>query len=141
MVFMPFSKSDQSEIAVQASKNLWEKNFKNSETAEDRKNFLKQFGWEIETEAYDVRLVTIPVQFDSIYKKYNDLQIREGLNLEKYKGKTVKKYTYLVNNHEYNGIVYANLLVYKNQVIGGDLSSAVSGGFLHGFSKENLFQA
>ncbi|MBQ2805562.1 MAG: DUF4830 domain-containing protein, partial [Clostridia bacterium] len=103
--------------------------------------FLNQYGWTVEEEARDINQVTIPVKFDPIYEKYNQLQINEGLNLEKYKGKTVKKYTYLVNNHDYDGIVYANLLIYKNQVIGGDISSAASGGFMHGFSKDNLFLA
>ncbi len=136
MIFVPFD--DQA--AIQASKNISEKNFKNIENAEDRIAFLKQFGWEIEPEAREVSQVTIPINFDPIYKKYNQLQINEGLNLEKYKGKTVKKYTYLVSNHDYDGIVYANLLIYKDRVIGGDISSAVSGGFMHGFTKDNLFQ-
>ena len=90
--------------------------------------------------ARDIQQITIPVKFDPIYEKYNDLQIKEGLNLKNYKGKTVKKYTYLVNNHSYEGVVYANVLIYKNRVIGGDICSAVSGGFMHGFTKDNLFQ-
>ena len=126
--------------STEVSATVTEKNFKKIESSEDRIAFLKQFGWEVEPEARDVQQVTIPVKFDPIYEKYNDLQVKEGLNLEKYKGKTVKKYTYLVNNHDYEGVVYANLLIYKNQVIGGDICSAVSGGFMHGFTKDNLFQ-
>lgn len=126
--------------AITVSKNSEEKNFKNIESSEDRIAFLKQFGWEVEAEARDVQQITIPVKFDPIYEKYNDLQIKEGLNLKNYKGKTVKKYTYLVNNHNYEGIVYANVLIYKNRVIGGDICSAVSGGFMHGFTKDNLFR-
>ncbi len=134
----PGSLKDASSTEVSAT--VTEKNFKKIESSEDRIAFLKQFGWEVEPEARDVQQVTIPVKFDPIYEKYNDLQVKEGLNLEKYKGKTVKKYTYLVNNHDYEGVVYANLLIYKNQVIGGDICSAVSGGFMHGFTKDNLFQ-
>ncbi|MBE6712501.1 MAG: DUF4830 domain-containing protein [Ruminococcaceae bacterium] len=137
IALVPFN-GIKEDFALQAGKNIEEKNFKNIQTAKDRIAFLKQFGWEVETEARDVTQVTIPVKFDPIYEKYNDLQIKEGLDLEKYKGKTVKKYTYLVNNHEYEGIVYANLLIYKDQVIGGDISSAAAGGFMHGFSKGNL---
>ena len=120
--------------AIQAGKIIEKKNFKNIQTAKDRIEFLKQYGWEVEAEARDVSQVTIPVKFDPIYEKYNALQINEGLNLENYKGKTVKKYTYLVSNYEYDGIVYANLLIYKDQVIGGDISSAAANGFIHSFS-------
>ena len=139
MVFVPPRKAQDSS-SLEVSKNVTEKNFKNVESQEDRIAFLKQFGWEVEPEARDVQQITIPVKFDPLYEKYNDLQLKEGLNLEKYKGKTVKKYTYLVNNHNYEGVVYANLLIYKNRVIGGDICSAVSGGFIHGFTKDNLFQ-
>ena len=125
--------------SLAASKSVVEKNFKNIESSEDRVAFLKQFGWEIEAEATDVSLVTIPVEFNDVYGKYNELQLKEGLDLRKYKGKTVKKYTYLVNNHNFDGVVYANILVYKNRVVGGDISSAVTGGFIHGFTKGNDF--
>jgi hypothetical protein len=138
-VFFPLG-SGKAPSAITVSKNSEEKNFKNIESSEDRIAFLKQFGWEVEAEARDVQQITIPVKFDPIYEKYNDLQIKEGLNLKNYKGKTVKKYTYLVNNHDYEGIVYANVLIYKNRVIGGDICSAVSGGFMHGFTKDNLFR-
>ncbi len=139
MVLVPPDRLSDS-ASLEASGTVTERNFKNIETSEDRIVFLKQFGWEVEPEVRDVQQVTIPVKFDPIYEKYNDLQMKEGLNLEKYKGKTVKKYTYLVSNHDYEGVVYANLLIYKNRVIGGDICSAVSGGFIHGFTKDNLFQ-
>lgn len=141
IVLIPPEKNEASQLLA-ASKNVTENNFKfkNIETAEDRIEFLKQFGWDVDPEARDVQQITIPIKFDAVYEKYNDLQLREGLDLEKYKGKSVKKYTYLVNNHDYEGIVYANILIYKNRVIGGDICSAVSGGFMHGLSKDNLSQ-
>jgi hypothetical protein len=111
--------------------------FKNIKTNEDRIAFLKLFGWEVEQEAVEVAEVIIPLEFDSVYQKYNEIQSGEGLNLEKYKGKSVRKYTYLVRNYEYDGSVYANLLIYKDRVIGGDICSAKQNGFIHGFSKQN----
>ncbi len=139
IAFVP-SGNLQDTAILEASKTITEKSFKNIESSEDRIAFLKQYGWEVDPEARDIKQVTIPVKFDTLYEKYNDLQLKEGLDLEKYKGKTVKKYTYLVNNHNYEGVVFANLLIYKNRVIGGDICSAVAGGFMHGFSKDNLFQ-
>ena len=46
------------------------------------------------------------------------------------------RYTYEVTNYEgAEGTVYANILVYRNRVIGGDICSADVTGFIHGFEK------
>lgn len=130
--------TDESQVS-EALKTIKEKDFENVKTNEDRVNFLKKYGWDVEDEAREVEQVIIPVTFDPIYEKYNELQIEEGLDLEKYKGKTVKRYTYLVSNYEYDGTVLANLLIYKNKVIGGDISSADLDGFVHGLTKGNKY--
>jgi hypothetical protein len=42
-----------------------------------------------------------------------------------------------VTNYEgYDGKVYANVLVYRNKVVGGDICSADVEGFVHGFEKK-----
>lgn len=130
--------TDESQVS-EALKTIKEKDFENVKTNKDRVNFLKKYGWDVEDEAREVEQVIIPVTFDPIYEKYNELQIEEGLDLEKYKGKTVKRYTYLVSNYEYDGTVLANLLIYKNKVIGGDISSADLDGFVHGLTKGNKY--
>ena len=62
------------------------------------------------------------------------MQKEQGLNLAKYKGKTVTRYTYKVTNYpDYEGTVYVSLLIYKNKVVGGDVCSADVNGFVHGF--------
>ena len=124
---------------ITVAKTISKSDFRNIETNEDRIEFLKGFGWDVEETPTEICEVTIPVEFDSLYKKYNNIQKNEGLDLEKYKGKTVKKYTYLVKNYEYNGTVFANLLIYRDRVIGGDIASAKADGFLHGFTKGNDF--
>ena len=134
------SKTDETlDKVVPVAKEIKESDFKNIKSNEDRIAFLKKYGWEVEKEATLVEQIIIPVNFDPIYKKYNELQIEEGLDLQKYKGKTVKRYTYLVSNYEYDGTVLANLLIYKNRVIGGDISSTDLDGFVHGFTKGNDF--
>ena len=58
----------------------------------------------------------------------------QGLNLEKYKGKEVLRLTFKIKNYtNCDEEVYANVLVYKKKVIGGDLCSADVNGFIHGF--------
>lgn len=105
-------------------------------TNEDRIEFLKQFGWEVLSDPKESVEVTIPAEFDKIFTGYNEIQRRQGLDLSKYKKKNVMRYTYEVTNYEgATGTVYANILVYRSRVIGGDICSADVNGFIHGFEK------
>jgi hypothetical protein len=84
----------------------------------DRLEFISQFGWEVSEEPLETVEVTVPESFDTVYLGYNEMQQEQGLNLAKYKGKTVTRYTYKVTNYpEYDGTVYLSLLVYKNKTI------------------------
>ncbi len=106
-------------------------NFSNVKTNEDRINFLKQFGWETESEPSENVKVTIPTKFDKVFVGYNELQKQQGLDLGKYKGKDVTRYTYKITNFEnFSGTVYANIIVYRGKVIGGDVCSADVNGFV-----------
>ena len=105
-------------------------------TNEDRIAFLGRFGWKVESEPCETVNVTVPEVFDSIFEGYNELQKAQGLDLTRYKKKTVTRYTYTVTNYpDYDGEVVATLLVYRGRVIGGDLCSTDPEGFIHGFSK------
>ncbi|MBO5898190.1 MAG: DUF4830 domain-containing protein [Clostridia bacterium] len=103
-------------------------------TADDAAAFLRQFGWEVDTTTAQTVEVNMPESFDKVFSGYNELQKRQGLDLSKYTGKTVTRYTFTVSNYkEAEGTVYANVLVYRNRVIGGDLCSADVTGFVSGF--------
>ncbi|MBZ4645313.1 MAG: hypothetical protein PWR27_181 [Petroclostridium sp.] len=108
-------------------------NFSNIKTNEDRINFLKQFGWEIEEKPIEIMELQIPKEFDQVYSNYNEIQKEIGLDLEKYKGKRVKRYTYKVLNHptNKNDEVRANILVYKDRVVAGDIMTTSIHGFMH----------
>ena len=106
-------------------------------TAADAANFLAQFGWEVEGTPVEETVVMVPAEFDKIFAAYNELQKSQGLNLTKYRGKDVTRYTFAVKNYDgYEGTVWANVLVYKNKVVGGDICSADVSGFVHGFEKK-----
>ena len=111
-------------------------NFSKIKTNDDRIDFLEQFGWTVNENPVDEKTVTIPKEFDKIMLSYNEFQRQMGLDLAKYKGKEVTRYTYEITNYpEYEGRVYANMLIYRNKVIGGDVCSADAKGFLQGFVK------
>ena len=92
----------------------------------EREKFLSQFGWNFDVEPAEVREVTIPWEFDETYIEYNALQKRQGLDLEKYKGEIVKKWTYNINNYpgyeDKTGYVQANMLIYNGNVIAADIT-------------------
>lgn len=112
-------------------------NYEKIKSPEDVKNFLLQFGWQTSDDAVETKNVNIPKEFDRVLMDYNEIQKSQGLNIEKYKGKKVTRYTFTISNYpEYNGTVYANVLVYKSKVIGGDICSADRQGFIHGLERE-----
>ncbi len=107
-------------------------------TEEARVQFLSQFGWEAETPAAEEVEIKIPADFDKVMNSYNEIQKNQGLDLSKYKGKTVTRYTYKISNYpDYDGTVYANIIIYKNKVVGGDICSSDIEGFIHGFENPN----
>lgn len=102
-----------------------------------RAEFLSAYGWEVSSVPEEVCEVTIPGIFDGVYNTYNDLQRSQGFDLLDYRGKTVKRYTYIIHNYpDETDQVRANLLVYDGKVIGGDICTLALDGFMHGFSPE-----
>ncbi|MBR3639919.1 MAG: DUF4830 domain-containing protein [Clostridia bacterium] len=96
--------------------------------------FLRQFGWEVDPEPTEEVTIRIPTEFDRVLTSYNELQKHQGLDLSKYRGKEVTRYSYKVNNYpEYNGDVTANVIIFKNRVIGGDVCSSDVSGFIGTF--------
>ena len=103
-------------------------------TSADAANFLAQFGWTVDGANAKCVTVTIPSEFDKVFAAYNEIQRAQGLDLSKYKRKELTRYTFEVTNYkDYEGTVYANVLVYRNKVVGGDICSADVTGFVHGF--------
>ena len=109
-------------------------NYDKIKTESDVVDFLSQFGWEVNASPIEIKTVTIPKEFDKVFSAYNEMQKEQGLNLSKYKNKEVTRYTFSITNYpNYEGTVYANVLVYRNRVIGGDVCSADVSGFVHSF--------
>ena len=103
-----------------------------------RRAFLAQFGWEVSDEPTEICEVIIPEIFDSVYQKYNELQRAQEFDLTRYQGRRVKRWTYEVKNYpDYEGAVVANLLIYNNTIIGGDIASNALDGFMQGFRRNS----
>lgn len=130
-IFLLTRNGDSRKIAATNSSANVSTSAKNNE---ERITFLSAFGWEVSEEPLEVKEVRIPAEFDQVYLEYNELQLQQGMDLQKYANKRVKSYTYEVLNHPSGESgVEAHLLVYKDKVIGGDISSTRLDGFMHGF--------
>lgn len=103
-------------------------------------SFISSYGWQVDEEPVEVREVIIPEVFDEVYSNYNEIQLKQGFDLEKYSGQRVKKWTYIIRNYPESSpnddFIRVNILVCDGDIIGGDVCSVKLDGFMHGFSKE-----
>lgn len=105
---------------------------KGIKTEEDRVDYLRQWGWQVEPQAALVEELELPEQFGEEYSQYLELQTSQGFDLAKYAGKRIRRYTYEVLNYPTGETgVSAHLLIYRNRVIGGEV---MGGSFLHGLA-------
>lgn len=98
-------------------------------TNEGRVKFLTDFGWDVVVSPVESGQIKIPSDSSEVFDRYNTLQKSQGFDLSKFGGKVVMRYVYRIKN--YPGAtdpVYATLLIYKDQVIGGDVTDTSARG-------------
>ena len=104
--------------------------FPSEESAENIGVFsrtVKEMGYDDVSETpYEVVEFTIPMQFNEVYNRYNELLKTAGYDLSPYKGKLCKRYTYLIPSQN----ARANIIVYHGEIIGGDISSITLDGIM-----------
>lgn len=103
-------------------------------TNDGRLQFLQSFGWQAATSPVESSQVKIPKDTTEVFERYNALQKSQGYDLSEYAGKTVMRYVYKITN--FPGAtepVYATLLVYKDKIIGGDVTDTSAKGVIQGF--------
>ena len=108
-----------------------------ADTNDARVKFLTDLGWEVTASPTESTEVKIPKEADEVFDRYNELQKSQGYDLRKYAGKTVMRYVYQIENFpDAREPVYATLLVYKDKIIGGDITDTTPGGKVRGFCKD-----
>ena len=96
-----------------SSESVTKYEVKNSD--KERRIFIESFGHTLNDLKPTVDRITIPSEFNNTYKQFEELQNKMGLSLEKFKGKTVNKYTYTLADN----VTYAELYMYKDYVVAG----------------------
>lgn len=100
---------------------------------EQRVNYLKALGWEVEQNVLEQQKIVIPREFSEVYKNYNEIQQEQGFDLSKYGGSEAVRYTYRILNYPgATGTVVADIIVHKNEIIAGDVQSNALDGFMAG---------
>ena len=103
----------------------------NVSTTEDRTKFLLECGWETDPDSETAQEIHIPEHFTAVYENYNELQLQQGYDLKEYAGQGCTLYSYTVLNYpDEKQTVIADLYVYKNRIIGGDVHSTNLDGFM-----------
>lgn len=109
---------------------------KSVKTNEDRVAYLEGYGWQVVEAPLATEELLIPEEMDESYDDYLGLQASQGFDLEEYAGKRVKRYTYEITNYPTGEAgVQANLMIYRNTVVGGEVLSPQMDGFLHGLAR------
>ena len=99
---------------------------------EDAEQFLNSLGWEVDISQIEITQSILPKTYDSIFTEYNELQKQQNCDLTAFSGKEITVYTIPVTNYGvFQQTVYATLIIYNKQVIGGDIHSADMNGFMH----------
>ncbi len=111
--------------------------FEGISSKEARVGFLSSQGLTVKEGSEEECEFVMPENFDRVMAGYNQIQKAQGLDISKYAKKKVTRYTYIIENYEnYDGTVYANLLIYRDRIIACDVSSADPKGFVNPVVKQ-----
>ncbi len=98
------------------------------ESTQDMASFFTAYGLELDPSTVTMDKVKIPRKWDESFAAFNAEIQKSGLSLEKYKGKTVEKWTMLCpasSTGEQKS--YGVLLIYKKEAVGAYMLQKPSG--------------
>lgn len=99
-------------------------------TAEEQTAYLEGLGWQVEVQPIETLELQLPETLEGEWSAYAKLQTGQGLPFSDFAGQTVKRYTYTVTNYpDIPQGVQANLYLWGDQIIGGDVIFTGQGGF------------
>ena len=93
-------------------------------TSGDMARFLSQYGVKADAELFSDREVVLPERFEGVFAEYNELQKKQGFDLSPYAGKKLRRAVLRVTVGDRAEPYLATLYIYRDCVVGGDISSA-----------------
>ena len=112
-----------------SSDGVTEIDFNGIKTKEDRIAFIESFGARVNAESEESVSFVMPKSFDRVLFGYNEIQKAQGLDITKYAGKRVTRYTYQLIDY-CDADAYVSVFVFRNRIIALDVSSADPEGFV-----------
>ncbi len=102
-----------------------------AKTNAERLEFISSLNIKSENACCEEKKLVIPRVFGEVYKNYNSVQKKAGFDLSAFAGCEARVYSYKITDQkEFGDNAYVHLIVYKNCVIGGDISSTELAGFM-----------
>lgn len=98
------------------------------DSREARVTFLNSLGYSVLSKSETHKTITLPFEFDHVYDSYNQLQKTADFDLSSFRGCEADMYTYNLTEFETLKEASVSLIVYRNKIIGGDVSSLEKGG-------------
>lgn len=98
------------------------------ENSYSREAYLNIKGWDVKEVSCET--VKVPESFEGIYKEYADVQKKQDLPLDNYKGKEVQRFLYNVSNYGSENKVCAELLISENRLIAAAIIENAPNGFI-----------
>lgn len=98
------------------------------ESTQDIQNWFTGYGLEVDPASITADKVKIPRKWDDSFSAFNTVVTQSGLDLTRYKGKTVEKWLAMIPAQSSGGSTcYGVLLVYKKKAVGAYLLEKPSG--------------
>ena len=98
------------------------------ESAQDIQTWFTGYGLEVDGASITADKVKIPRKWDDSFSAFNEVVAQSGLDLSRYKGKTVEKWQALIPSaSDGQESCYGVLLVYKKKPVGAYLLAKPSG--------------
>lgn len=96
--------------------------------------FLAENGLNVVVGSEKTELISIPVVFDDTFKEYNEIQKKQGFDLQDFAGRQVLKCSYELSDYLQNAedIYFATVYLYNNEIIAADIYSSSVSGFMTG---------
>lgn len=89
--------------------------------------YLRSLGYDVDLAYCEVREVQIPAEFDEVFAAYNRMQQQANMDFTPYRGERLKCWSYRVLGAG-SGETLAHLYVYRDAIVGGDITETVAGG-------------
>ncbi len=104
-------------------------------TNEARVAYLRKLGWKVQPSPVETFHLLLPTPLTEPYLSYNQLQKKQGFNLENYCGKQLLRCTYAVTNYpRHPEGVQVNLYLCQNVPVAGDVVLTGEKGFRAGLA-------